>query len=432
MANTDILKELSSQIENNPELSQTDKQRLHNNILKLSEQKMNILITGATGCGKSSTINALFMKEQATVGTDPTPETMDINYYELENLIIWDSPGLGDGKEADERHAKNIIKLLTEKDKKDTSKYLIDLVLVILDGSTRDLGTSYDLINNVIIPYIGNSKRILVAVNQADAAMKGKYWNEKTCLPEPQLIEFLDKKVESIKKRIKEATKVSVSPIYYSAGYKEPGLPQSPPYNISKLMYYIISNTPKEKRLIVRTQVNTTSWHTTTQSSKEKDYKKETDKQVKQGFLDSVIDGIEDGAEIGHTILGPVGKVVGGIIGCIGGAVKGSCYITTAVCESMGKADNCYELTMFRHFRDNWLIYQPEGIQLVTEYYSIAPKIVDWIESSPNRMNVYNTIRQQYLLDCLKHIEKQNYESCKTKYIEMVRYLQTIMNSAEC
>lgn len=36
------------------------------------------------------------------------------------------------------------------------------------------------------------------------------------------------------------------------------------------------------------------------------------------------------------------------------------CFITTAVCDSFNKLDDCYELTMFRDFRDNWLKKQPK------------------------------------------------------------------------
>ena len=37
------------------------------------------------------------------------------------------------------------------------------------------------------------------------------------------------------------------------------------------------------------------------------------------------------------------------------------CFITTAVCEFQGKADDCYELTTFRKFRDDWLAKAPGG-----------------------------------------------------------------------
>ena len=135
------------------DMPESEKSKLLKNLFQLKEQKVNLMVTGATGCGKSSTINALFKTEVAKVGTSPDPETMEITKYELDNLIIWDTPGLGDGKEADVRHAKNIISKLNEQNEK--GELLIDLVLVILDGSSRDFGTSYNLINEVIIPNLG-------------------------------------------------------------------------------------------------------------------------------------------------------------------------------------------------------------------------------------------------------------------------------------
>lgn len=238
------------------ELPEIEKNRLMKNLLKVKEQKVNILITGSTGCGKSSTINALFDTEVAKVGVGVDPETMEIKKYELDGLILWDSPGLGDGKEADKRHSKNIINKLKEVDA--TGKRLIDLVLVILDGSTRDLGTSYDLINTVIIPNLGNNKenRILVAINQADVAMKGRYWDEENNCPEPELTEFLENKVISVKNRIKDATGVEVTPIYYTAGYKEKGKTQCKPYNLTKLLYYIINYIPENKMLNLVQNIN--------------------------------------------------------------------------------------------------------------------------------------------------------------------------------
>lgn len=250
-----VLEAMESDIMN-ADIPDVEKNKLMKNFLKLKEQKINLMITGATGCGKSSTINALFNAEKAKVGVGVDPETMDIQKYELENLILWDSPGLGDGKEADNRHAKNIIKKLNERD--ENGNLLIDLVLVILDGSSRDLGTSYELINSVIIPNLGEDKenRILVAINQADVAMKGRYWNYEENKPEPRLVEFLEEKVASVKRRIKEGTGVDVEPIYYCAGFKEEGKEQNKPYNLSKLLYYIIKFTPKQKRLAYIENIN--------------------------------------------------------------------------------------------------------------------------------------------------------------------------------
>lgn len=313
----------------NANIPDSEKSKLMKNFLYLKEQKINLMITGATGCGKSSTINALFNTEIAKVGVGVDPETMDIECYELNNLILWDSPGLGDGKEADNRHAKNIIKKLHERD--ENGNFLIDLVLVILDGSTRDLGTSYELLNSVIIPNLGKDKanRILVAINQADVAMKGRYWDQKNNKPEPPLEKFLEDKVISVQKRIKEGTGIDVTPIYYSAGFKEEGMQQNPPYNLSKLLYYIVKFTPKEKRLSYVENINQDQemWR---DNDDLKDYRKELLSEFGETVWDCAMDGADIGGAIG-SVFGSVGETlgrgVGAVIGAGVGAVKGILHV---------------------------------------------------------------------------------------------------------
>lgn len=318
-----VLEAMESDIMN-ADIPDVEKNKLMKNFLKLKEQKINLMITGATGCGKSSTINALFNAEKAKVGVGVDPETMDIQKYELENLILWDSPGLGDGKEADNRHAKNIIKKLNERD--ENGNLLIDLVLVILDGSSRDLGTSYELINSVIIPNLGEDKenRILVAINQADVAMKGRYWNYEENKPEPRLVEFLEEKVASVKRRIKEGTGVDVEPIYYCAGFKEEGKEQNKPYNLSKLLYYIIKFTPKQKRLAYIENINQNQ-----EMWKDNDDLKNYSEEISKSMWETVKDCAAEGADIGDSIgsvFGEsgrrIGKVVGGAIGAAYGFFK--------------------------------------------------------------------------------------------------------------
>ena len=91
MKKNDIFENLADDI-NNANFSEENKSRLLKNIRKLKSEKINLLITGATGSGKSSTINALFDTEIAKVGVGVEPETMDIKKFELDNLILWDSP----------------------------------------------------------------------------------------------------------------------------------------------------------------------------------------------------------------------------------------------------------------------------------------------------------------------------------------------------
>ena len=302
-------------------ISEADKRVFLNNLSKLKNQKINLMITGATGSGKSSTINALFNTDMAKVGTGTDPETMTIEKYEFENLILWDSPGLGDGKENDIHHSKAITDKLNELDSEGNP--LIDLVLVVLDGGSRDLGTSYELINNVIIPNLGKSpeKRILVAINQADMAMKGRGWDHEKNQPTPKLKAFLEEKVQSIKRRIKESTGVDIEPIYYSAGYGD-GDEIQHPYNLSKLLYFILKHTPSEKRLLYLDTISQDkkSWESNENAT---DYNDKIRESLLKSFASHVVTGAVAGAVIGSTMFGTPGAILGGAIGAGIGAVGG-------------------------------------------------------------------------------------------------------------
>ena len=323
--------------------SDEEKKELLKRLRNFCNTETNIMLVGATGCGKSSTINALFAVGEssevteesddeleetipkktyvgvAKVGSKADPETKDIEKYRIGNLVLWDTPGLGDGTEIDEHHKEVITELLREED--DDGNALIDLVLVIMDDSTRDLGTSYKILNDVIIPELKEEKkRILIALNQADIAMKtGRHWDYEKNEPDETLVAFLNEKVESIKNRIKEDSDLVVEPVYYCAGYEEESGDVVRPYNLSKLLYYIMNSLPAEKRVAIMEGINTDS-----ENYEYNDDDEDYNEGIKDSFYDSfdyIGDGVDTGAEIGGTILGIpgaiIGAVVGGFIGCV-------------------------------------------------------------------------------------------------------------------
>lgn len=100
------------------------------------------------------------------------------------------------------------------------------------------------------------------------------------------------------------------------------------------------------------------------------------------------------------------------------------CFITTATCNSLNKSDDCYELTMFRNFRDTWLLHQDNGSSLIKGYYEIAPLIVDKINQLPNSREIYQSIWDEWLSTCLELIEQGRNENCKLRYIDMVKHLK--------
>lgn len=213
----------------------------------LKKQKLNILIVGGTGVGKSSTINALFDEEKASVGRGSTPETMDVCLHDFGNFVIYDSPGLGDSPEKDELHKQKIRSILLEKN--EHNEALIDLVLVIIDGRTRDLSSFGNLIE-VIKPLLEDKRRILVAINKCD-----QVGNDPTAFdyqlnqPSEYLLCELEECVRAVQSRVAEYG-VDADIVYYSAGLTRMDGTRQRPYNLSKLLYHILKNTPKKKRFI--------------------------------------------------------------------------------------------------------------------------------------------------------------------------------------
>lgn len=96
------------------------------------------------------------------------------------------------------------------------------------------------------------------------------------------------------------------------------------------------------------------------------------------------------------------------------------CYITTAVCESLGKGDECHELTVLRRYRDEYLESLDDGKELILEYYDVAPSIVKHINRQSDAKAIYHSIFEQYLMPCISMIEKQENEQCKELYQKMV------------
>ena len=206
---------------------------------------LDVMVTGVTGAGKSTTLNTIFKKNVATVGNGVDPETMDLDSYSLKDVFrLWDTPGLGDGVANDEIHKRKLVDLLYKTYSLDGNIYgWIDSAIMVLEGLNRDMGSTYTLLNEVIVPNI-QADRILVVINQADMAMKGRHWNKETNRPDEVLVDFLERQALSIQNRVKEATGVTIrKPVYYSAEYG---------YNIEKLLDFIIDNMIVERRPLVR------------------------------------------------------------------------------------------------------------------------------------------------------------------------------------
>lgn len=100
------------------------------------------------------------------------------------------------------------------------------------------------------------------------------------------------------------------------------------------------------------------------------------------------------------------------------------CFITTAVCMTLGKPDICEELSTMRMFRDSWLCNQSDGPALIEEYYIVAPRIVDAINCKENRKSIFEAIYREYILPCVENAKAGNFSASKQIYVQMVNSLK--------
>ena len=110
---------------------------------------------------------------------------------------------------------------------------------------------------------------------------------------------------------------------------------------------------------------------------------------------------------------------------------KKGCFITTAVCEYFGKPDDCWELTLLRHFRDHYMKSTVAGRILVEQYYDIAPKVVKILNESDQKDLIYSMLWKHYIRPCLQLIVDEKPEECQRLYQDMVEMLLKNLNGLQ-
>ena len=104
-------------------------------------------------------------------------------------------------------------------------------------------------------------------------------------------------------------------------------------------------------------------------------------------------------------------------------ASASGCFITTACVAALGCLDDGHELTVLRAFRDGWLKNQPDGEEMIHEYYQTAPKIVNAINTKPDSDEIYAGIFQEFIRPCVSYLEVGKNEDTLMLYRKMVEAL---------
>ena len=190
--------------------------------------KLNLLILGTKD---ESIITTLFRMSCIHTHTVFTTDNIHIKKYELEHIVVWDT-SLASLK----NHTKaqlTIDKLFDSHQKRPW----IDLVLIVLDGSDQEFDVLHCLLQSTILPYISPNKT-LVVINQIDQVMGGSYWDNSQQKPQPELIDYLNKKVQAIQQHIQLATGFCIPMPIYCSAIKE--------YNTHVLLQFVIDNLPRK------------------------------------------------------------------------------------------------------------------------------------------------------------------------------------------
>lgn len=149
-------------------------------------EKINLLFTGSTLCGKSTTIERLEKEANKQLGIQyPSNHYPAINHtpfptlcsvdsgeknsiitrcHEVRNLTCWETLGFGLSQESDRHILNQIKKKMDTPTQSAYSNYLIDLTIIIHDYSFNDWRTTYNICNN-----LNYGQRILLAINQKEA-----------------------------------------------------------------------------------------------------------------------------------------------------------------------------------------------------------------------------------------------------------------------
>jgi hypothetical protein len=138
------------------------------------------------------------------------------------------------------------------------------------------------------------------------------------------------------------------------------------------------------------------------------------------GLSAGLAGGVVYGA--GQLIQG-IGHFIGGAQSAFDNATGSHCFITTAVMESLGERDDGATLSLLRRFRDEYVRYQPNGMDVLQAYYQSAPLIVKVMNEQDDRERAWAGIFSRWIGPIAKNIASCNYRDAMLQYEDMVANL---------
>lgn len=100
------------------------------------------------------------------------------------------------------------------------------------------------------------------------------------------------------------------------------------------------------------------------------------------------------------------------------------CFVTTAVCDILGKDDNCIELETLRKFRDEKLLTNENLKHIIDEYYKISPKYVNKINNHKDKITFAEHLLNKYINQVIENIQRGNQKEAVSIYKNMLMEIE--------
>jgi len=112
---------------------------------------------------------------------------------------------------------------------------------------------------------------------------------------------------------------------------------------------------------------------------------------------------------------------------CLKGGGCDICFLTTVMCEILGKEDSCEELTSLRTLRDKYVNNSQELKSIIENYYNIAQNITYKLKSHEDRHIIAKQVYDKYIKDIILLVHNCEFRLAGDKYLQMVEYIQKVV-----
>lgn len=102
---------------------------------------------------------------------------------------------------------------------------------------------------------------------------------------------------------------------------------------------------------------------------------------------------------------------------------KPSCFITTAIVDILGFADDCEALEILRWFREDVLQVLPEYRDILMKYDTVGPILASSLAHDENRVSIARTLYKVFIKGCVNYIQIGDFDRAIVLYKDMVESL---------